>query len=91
MRKYFIEREIPGVGKMDSAGLTGAAGKSNDVLSKLGPGIQWLESYVTDDKIVCVYLAEDEGLIRKHAAESGFPATHIREVRAIIDPSTAQG
>lgn len=86
MRKYLIERRLPGIGKETPEHLAAAAGKSNQVLRGLGTGVQWVNSYVTDDAIFCVYLAEDEALIRRHAAESGFPADTIRPVRAILDP-----
>ena len=88
MHKYIIEREIPGAGKMSPSDLAAAAAKSNSVLRKLGTDIQWLQSYVTDDKIYCVYVAKDEALVRQHAQESGFPANRVSEVRAVIDPST---
>ena len=88
MRKYIIERHIPGVGSLDAQGLRGAAQQSNAALAECGPGIQWLESYATADKTFCVYLAENEELIREHAKRSGFPATTISEVKAILDPST---
>lgn len=89
MRKFMIEREIPGVGTLDSCGLAEAARKSNAVLAELGPGIQWQHSYVSGDKTFCVYLAESEELIRAHAEKSGFPATRITEIRTVFDPSTA--
>lgn len=88
LRKFIIEREIPKVGSFERGQLSGAAAKSNEVLRQLGPDIQWLESYVADDKTFCVYLAKDEGMIRKHAEISGFPATKITEVRKMIDPTT---
>jgi hypothetical protein len=90
MKKYMIEREIPKVGTLERNQLREAAGKSNDVLRQLGPDIQWLESYVTDDKTFCVYLAKDEAIIRRHAVLSGFPATKVTEIGNIIDPTTAQ-
>ena len=90
MKKYMIEREIPKVGTLERSQLREAAGKSNDVLRQLGPDIQWLESYVTDDKTFCVYLAKDEAIIRRHAELSGFPATKVTEIGNIIDPTTAQ-
>jgi Protein of unknown function (DUF4242) len=89
MRKFIIEREIPEVGTFEREQLRGAAAKSNEVLAQLGPEIQWVESYVADNKTFCVYLATDEGLIRKHAEISGFPATKITEVKRMIDPTTA--
>ena len=88
MRKFIIERDIPKVGTLEREQLRGAAAKSNEVLRKLGPDIQWQESYVADDKTFCVYLAVDEQIIRKHAEMSGFPATKITEVRKMIDPTT---
>jgi len=88
LKKFIIEREIPDVGTFDREQLRGAAAKSNGVLRELGTDIQWLESYVTDNKIFCVYLATNEGMIRKHAQMSGFPATKITEVRKMIDPTT---
>ena len=90
MPKYVIEREIPGAGAMSPADLQGASQKSCQVLHELGSDIQWIESYVTNDKIYCIYRAPSEELIRKHAAESGFPANNIAQIRAVIDPSTAE-
>jgi hypothetical protein len=90
LRKFIIEREIPRVGTFERKQLREAAEKSNQVLRQLGPDIQWLESYVADNKTFCVYLAKDEGLIRQHAEISGFPATKITEVRKMIDPTTEQ-
>jgi hypothetical protein len=90
VRKFMIERDLPGVGKLDACDLAQAARKSNAALSDLGPGIQWQQSYVTGDKTFCVYLAENEELIREHAAKSGFPATRITEITGVIDPSTAR-
>jgi hypothetical protein len=91
MRKFVIEREIAGVGALDACALADAAHRSNAALAALGPGIQWQQSYVTADRTYCVYLAESEELIRAHAARSGFPASRISEVSAIIDPATAVG
>ena len=91
MKRYVIEREIPGVNKLDAKGLKQAAATSNDALAKLAGKAQWVESYVVDDKTFCVYLAEDEGAVREHAKLSGFPATKVTEVRGIIDPMTALG
>ncbi len=88
MRKYIIERDIPAIGSAERDALRAAAQKSNDVLAKLAPDIQWVESYVAADKTFCVYLAKDEDIIRKHAEISGFPATKITEVRKMIDPTT---
>jgi hypothetical protein len=90
MPKYIIERELPGAGNLSPADLHGVAQKSCSVLRELGPQIQWLESYVTDNKIYCVYIAPSEDLIRSHAAKGGFPANSISEVRAIIDPTTSE-
>ena len=89
LRKYIIERDIPKVGSFEREQLKGAAAKSNEVLDQLAPDVQWVESYVADDKTFCVYLAKDEAVIRKHAEMSGFPATKITEVRKMIDPTTA--
>jgi Protein of unknown function (DUF4242) len=89
LRKFIIERDIPKVGTFEREQLRGAAAKSNQVLNQLGPDIQWVESYVANDKTFCVYLAKDEAIIRKHAEISGFPATTITEVRKMIDPTTA--
>ncbi|GGH29438.1 hypothetical protein GCM10007036_39350 [Alsobacter metallidurans] len=89
LRQFIIERDIPAVGTMGREQLQQAAGKSNDVLRQLAPDIQWVESFVTDDKLFCVYLADDPATIRKHAEISGFPATKITEVRKRIDPMTA--
>ena len=89
MPKFMIEREIPGAGRMTPDQLQGVAQKSCSVLNKLGPQIQWLESYVTDDKIYCVYIAPNEEMVREHAKLGGFPANRISQVRTIIDPTTA--
>ena len=89
MRKYIIEREIAKVGSLNAEQLRGAAAKSNEALSKLGSDVQWLESYVADDKTFCVYLAKDEEIIRRHAELSGFPATKITEIGKMMDPSIA--
>jgi hypothetical protein len=88
LRRFIIERDIPGVGTLERDQLREAAAKSNEVLAQLGPDIQWIESYVAGDKTFCVYLATDESVIRKHAEISGFPATTITEVRKTIDPTT---
>ena len=90
LRKFIIERDIPGAGTLEREQLRGAAAKSNEVLRSLGPDIQWQESYVADNQTFCVYLAKDEDIIRKHAEMSGFPATKITEVRRTIDPTTEQ-
>lgn len=89
MPKYVIERDIPGAGKMSADDLSGASAQSCSVLNKLGNDIQWIHSYVTEDKIYCVYTAPSEDLIRQHAEQSGFPANKISEVKAIIDPTRA--
>ena len=88
LRKFIIERDILAVGTFEREQLKGAAAKSNEVLAKLGPDIQWLESFVAADKTFCVYLAKDEDIIRKHSQMSGFPATKITEIRKMIDPTT---
>ena len=89
MRRFVIERDIPGAGTLARDQLRDAAQKSNGVLHELGPDIQWIESNVTQDKLYCIYLARDEALIRKHAEISGFPASRISEVKRVIDPTTA--
>jgi hypothetical protein len=89
VRKYIIERSVADVGKNDQNGLSAIARQSNTALAKLRPRIQWQESYVTADKTFCVYLAEDEAVIREHARLSGFPANVITVVKAVIDPATA--
>jgi Protein of unknown function (DUF4242) len=89
MRKYIIERDIPKVGTFEREQLRQAAKTSNAALAKLGTDIQWVQSYVADNKTFCVYLAKDEAIIRRHAEISGFPATKITEVRRIFDPTTA--
>ena len=90
MPKYVIEREVPGAGKLPPDQLQAISQKSCAVLHKLGPQIQWLQSYVTDDKIYCVYIAPNEETIREHARQGGFPANRIAEVKDIIDPTTAE-
>ncbi len=89
MPKFIIEREIPGAGKMSAEELRGAAQQSNSVIQKLGPDIRWEHSYVTGDKIFCVYEAPNEELIRAHAREAGFPANTITPVAAEMGPATA--
>ena len=91
MPKYVIEREMAGAGKLGAAEFQAVAQKSCDVLRKLGTGIQWLHSYVTDNKVYCVYYAENEDLVRKHAKEGGFPVNSIAQVRRVIDPASAEG
>ena len=88
--KYVIERDLPGAGKLSAAELQGIARKSNGVLATMGPNIQWVESYVTGDKIYCVYRAQSEDAIRKHAEAGGFPANRISRVATVIDPTTAR-
>ena len=89
MRKYIIERDIPDVGTLEREQLRAAAAKSNEALAEIGPGIQWVESYVAGNKTFCVYLAASEDLIKKHAEISGFPATNVTLVEKMIDPTTA--
>ena len=90
MPKYVIEREIPGAGKLSQAELQAISQKSCGVLKNLGPQIQWVESYVTDDKIYCVYIAPNAEMVREHAQQGGFPANRVSEVRRMIDPTTAE-
>jgi len=90
MPKYIIERDLPGAGKLTADQLKGISEKSCGVLRNLGPGIQWVQSYVTGDKVYCVYIAPSEALIRTHAQQGGFPANRISEVVEIIDPTTAE-
>ena len=90
MPKFVIERDIPNAGKLSAKELHAISQKSCSVLRDLGPSIQWIQSYVTDDKIYCVYLAPDEATIQRHAKEGGFPANRISAVRAVIDPTTAE-
>lgn len=90
MPKFVIEREIPGVGKLSPEELKGISQTSCGVLQQMGPQIQWVQSYVTDDKIYCVYNAPDEATVLEHANKGGFPANRISRVRAIIDPTTAE-
>jgi hypothetical protein len=89
MKKYIIEREISKIGSLNNEQVRDAAARSNDVLRQLGPDIQWLESFVTQDKMFCVYLAKDEAIIQRHAQASGFPATSVTEIGRTIDPTTA--
>lgn len=91
MPKYVIERDMPGVGGLSPEELQGASQTSCNVLKNLGPQIQWVQSYVTGDKIYCVYIAPNEEMIREHARQGGFPANRISEVKSIIDPTTAEG
>jgi hypothetical protein len=90
MPKYVIERDIPGAGKLSPAELTGISQKSCSVLSGMGPQIQWVHSYVTGDKIYCVYIAPNEDMVREHARQGGFPANRVSEVATIIDPTTSE-
>ena len=90
MPKYVIEREIPGAGSMTPQELQGASQKSCSVLRSLGPQIQWVQSYVTADKLYCIYIAPNEEIIREHAQQGGFPANRISEIRTMIDPTTAE-
>jgi len=90
MPKFVIEREIPGAGKLSPAELKGISQKSCSVLNNLGPQIQWVHSYVTGNKIYCVYNAPNEEMVRRHAKEGGFPANSVARVAAIIDPTTAE-
>ena len=91
MPKYVIEREIPGAGKLSANELHAISQKSCSVLRNLGPQIQWVESFVTNDKIYCVYIAPNEQMIREHAQQGGFPANRVSEVKRMIDPTTAEG
>ena len=90
MPKFVIEREIPGAGLLPAEQLQAIAQKSCGVLSHLGPQIQWLHSYVTDDKIYCIYIAPNEEMVREHARQGGFPANSVAQVRRVIDPTTAE-
>lgn len=90
MPKFVIEREIPGAGKLSPAELQAISETSCGVLQKMGPAIQWVESFVTDDKIYCVYVAPDEATVREHAKQGGFPANRVSRVRSMIDPTTAE-
>jgi hypothetical protein len=90
MPKYVIERAIPGAGKLSAEQLQAISQKSCGVLENLGPKIQWVQSYVTDDKIYCVYIAPSEEMVREHAKQGGFPANRVSQIRGIIDPTTAE-
>jgi hypothetical protein len=90
MPKYIIERDIPNAGALTAQDLQGISQKSCGVLSNLGTQIQWVESYVTDDKVYCVYISPDEATIKEHAAQGGFPANRISQIRTMIDPTTAE-
>jgi len=91
MPKFVIERSIPGAEKLSSAELQAVAQRSCGVLRELGPSVQWLESYVTQDKVYCVYVAPDEAAVREHARRGGFPADRVARVARMIDPTTAEG
>jgi hypothetical protein len=90
MPKFVIERELPGAGKLSPAELQGISQKSCGVLSSMGPKIQWVQSYVTDDKIYCVYIAPDEATVREHATKGGFPANRVSRIATMIDPTTSE-
>jgi hypothetical protein len=90
MPKFVIERELPGAGGLSASDLKAISQKSCGVLKELGPQIQWVESYVTDDKVYCVYIAPNQEMIREHASRGGFPANRISQVRTVIDPTTAE-
>jgi len=90
MPKYVIEREIPGAGNLSADELRGISQKSCGVLQNMGPQIQWVESFVTPDKIYCVYIAPNEDMVREHARQGGFPANRVSEVATIIDPTTSE-
>jgi Nickel responsive protein SCO4226-like len=90
MPKYVIEREIPGAGSLSAQELQGISQKSCSVLRNLGPQIQWVHSYVTDNKIYCIYIAPNEEIVREHAKQGGFPANRVSEVKTVIDPTTAE-
>jgi hypothetical protein len=91
MPKYLIEREIPGAGNLSADELHAISQKSCGVLSNMGPQIQWVESYVTDDKVYCVYIAPDAEMVQEHARQGGFPANRVSEIKSVIDPTTAEG
>ncbi len=90
MPRYVIERELPGAGKLSAADLHGIAEKSCGVIRDLGPSIQWVESYVTEDKIYCIYNAPNKEIILEHAQKGGFPANRVEEIRNVINPTTAE-
>ena len=90
MPKYVIEREIPGAGNLTPEQLHAISQTSCGVLRKMGPEIQWIESYVTDDKIYCVYIAANEEMVREHAQKGGFPANRVSKVKSVIDPTTSE-
>jgi hypothetical protein len=90
MPKYVIERDLPGAGKLTPAELNAVSQKSCGVIRNIGPHIQWVQSYVTADKIYCIYIAPDEQTIREHARQGGFPANRVSEIKTMIDPTTAE-
>jgi hypothetical protein len=90
MPKYLIEREIPGAGNLSAQDLQAISQKSCGVLRSMGPQIQWVQSYVTDDKVYCVYIAPNEAMVREHASQGGFPANRVSEIKTMIDPATAE-
>lgn len=90
MPKFLIEREIPGAGSLSPQELQGISQTSCSVLRKMGPEIQWVQSYVTGDKVYCVYIAPNEEMIREHASQGGFPANRVSEIKSVIDPTTAE-
>ena len=91
MPKFLIEREIPGAGNLSGVELREISQKSCGVLQKMGPYIQWVQSYVTGDKVYCVYIAPNEEMIKEHAKQGGFPANRVSEIKSVIDPTTAEG
>ena len=91
MPKFVIERELPGAGKLSAQELKDISQKSSGVLNEMGPQIQWIQSFVTDDKIYCLFIAPNEETVREHAQKGGFPANRISEVKLVIDPTTAEG
>jgi hypothetical protein len=90
MPKYLIERELPGAGNLSPEELRGVSEKSCGVLREMGPQVQWVQSYVTEDKITCIYIAPDEESVREHARRGGFPANQVLQIRGMIDPTTAE-
>jgi hypothetical protein len=90
MPKFLIERDLPGAGSLSPQELNGISQKSCDVLRNMGPQIQWVHSYVTQDKIYCIYIAPDEKTVREHASQGGFPANRVSEIKTMIDPTTAE-
>jgi hypothetical protein len=91
MPKFLIEREIPGAGDLSAQELQAISQKSCGVLQNMGPQIQWVQSYVTGDKVYCVYIAPNEEMVREHARQGGFPANRVSEIKSVIDPTTAEG